>query len=181
MKFEHGGRHGSMQASCPTRLYIVHTPGPVPQNMTPSPTHTSMLSPSTTKSAMSSPLPLPAGAGADLNAHMSEPHHDSEEYLNQGKHGGAQELDDLRTRASQHNSISREACPSRRASQASATADSLTSGSGARNSRQQRRTPRWFDKIAKFWQSNVSVTVEAGAQRDHLGPSITKGRTDLYI
>ena len=35
--------------------------------------------------------------------------------------------------------------------------------------RLRRQTPRWYDPVVKFWRAQVSITIDEGQHRDHLG------------
>jgi hypothetical protein len=43
----------------------------------------------------------------------------------------------------------------------------------ARRYRLRRQVPRWYDPIVRFWTRHVSVTIDEGSHRDHLGRSTT--------
>lgn len=55
---------------------------------------------------------------------------------------------------------------------------------GARSTRSLAQVPHWYDPVAKFWRTHVSLTIEEGAHRDHLGTSIDRDdgctETDLF-
>jgi hypothetical protein len=40
---------------------------------------------------------------------------------------------------------------------------------GARSSRTSTRVPHWQNPITRFWNTHISITIEEGAHRDHLG------------
>lgn len=58
----------------------------------------------------------------------------------------------------------------------SATSDASTqldspgaSEDGGRSSRTSIRVPHWYDPATKFWRTHISITIDEGAHRDHLG------------
>ncbi|KAF2636211.1 hypothetical protein P280DRAFT_410070 [Massarina eburnea CBS 473.64] len=102
------------------------------------------------------PLELPAAA---LNALLPEPHPDSEESIQLDRYRTAQELDvypgDL----------------GRRPSEISTVIDSLARREhhGRRyRHRLRRQVPHWYDALVKFWTTQVDITIDEGAHRDHL-------------
>jgi hypothetical protein len=141
------------------------------------------------------PLTLPAPS---LNFATQEPHPDSEEYRQRDKHRTARELESIyeqsgsprsqttynlspnapqarhprstRSRANSGRSSSYRGgtrpCPS----EAPTAPDS--EGPDAHDDRRyrlRRQVPHWYDPAVKFWRSQVSVTIDEGQHRDHLG------------
>ncbi|KAK7191681.1 uncharacterized protein CC84DRAFT_1115765 [Paraphaeosphaeria sporulosa] len=99
-----------------------------------------------------------------LNVLPPPPQPDSGAFLRADRHGTAQELEDIPHHPVSARTSSRSSLgSSTRPSHTSTAAD--TSGSRLRLGRQ---TLRWHDRVVRFWTSNVSVTIEEGAHRDHL-------------
>lgn len=68
----------------------------------------------------------------------------------------------------------------RRASEVSTVPDTLgPEESNERRYRLRRQKPRWYDPVAKFWTTQVSVTIDEGTHRDHLGGSTRCSALDL--
>jgi hypothetical protein len=44
-----------------------------------------------------------------------------------------------------------------------------TSEGAARSTRSSVRVPQWHDLFTKFWSTHISITIDEGAHRDHLG------------
>jgi uncharacterized membrane protein YidH (DUF202 family) len=42
---------------------------------------------------------------------------------------------------------------------------------GTESLRSDRRPPHWYDPITRFWTTHISLTIDKGAHRDHLGTS----------
>jgi hypothetical protein len=147
----------------------------------------------------SQPLPLELPP-AVLHAHSSPPHPDSIEYIESDRYRTAEELgpigenssvqQDGGYRKSSKSSISNNehTSPSvrsrhsstRRSSQwTSATAsDNEDSHTGTvSRTESTRQVPNWYDPITKFWTSQISVTIDEGSHRDHLGMFIPSQTT----
>ena len=128
------------------------------------------------------PLTLPPNAAETLNAQAAPPHHDSQEFLRGDRHRTAQELGSIEKGRASAASVTNagsltHASTSRAGSEhrsqrigASLRARSSQSSTGSRpRGRAQGRRPQWYDAVARFWGRNISVTIEDGAHRDHLG------------
>jgi hypothetical protein len=62
--------------------------------------------------------------------------------------------------------------PSSHLSQATTAEDSQgPEAQGSGRYRLRRQVPHWYDPVVKFWTSQVSVTIDEGSYRDHLGTS----------
>jgi hypothetical protein len=107
---------------------------------------------------------------ATLNAPTQrEPHVDSEEAVQLERHRIARELDSI-----QYLDISRQSseAPSTIFSYASLRSRnaSLQEPANSHESlRSSTSTPHWYDSITRFWNTHISITIEEGAHRDHLG------------
>jgi hypothetical protein len=107
---------------------------------------------------------------ATLNAHTQrEPHVDSEEAVQHERHRIARELDPI-----QYLEISRQSseAPPTTLSDASLRLcnDSLQEPVNSHESlRSSTSTPHWYDSITGFWNTHISITIDEGAHRDHLG------------
>jgi hypothetical protein len=42
-------------------------------------------------------------------------------------------------------------------------------GHDARRYRLRRQIPHWYDPVVRFWKRHISVTIDEGSHRDHLG------------
>jgi hypothetical protein len=51
--------------------------------------------------------------------------------------------------------------------------DPGASEAGARSTRSSVREPHWYDPVTKFWRTHISLSIDEGAHRDHLGTSPT--------
>jgi hypothetical protein len=54
---------------------------------------------------------------------------------------------------------------------------------GSQSIRSFLNAPQWHDPITKFWNAHISITIDEGAHRDHLGtitnsPSLCKANSD---
>jgi hypothetical protein len=47
------------------------------------------------------------------------------------------------------------------------------SATGAQSTRSSVREPHWYDPVTKFWRTHISLSIDEGAHRDHLGTSPT--------
>lgn len=137
------------------------------------------------------PLRLPP---AVLHNHVPQPqpHPDSEESVQRERHRTSRELEPIRefsaikTSSSEHHPsphAPQARAPSMRSrgtlqldsphygpSQISTAPDSDGPDAGdARRYRLQRQAPRWHDSVVRFWTGQVSVTIDEGSHRDHLG------------
>jgi hypothetical protein len=125
-----------------------------------------------------------------------EPHVDSEEAVQYERQRVSRELEPIRRRdfveqssearrssridtsSRPRNASPRISSASRdhlrhRASNASVQADVPgASVMGARSTRSSVKEPHWYDPVAKFWRTHISLTIGEGAHRDHLGMSI---------
>ena len=125
------------------------------------------------------PLTLPRAA---LSAHSEPAHPDSEEALQYGRHRVAQELktihpdepcvtsaSSLRSRT-QSPTVGLQQRPSR-TSTAGDTPESEGENAASQNAR--RKTKRWYEPVANFWKTHVSIVIEDGDPRDYLGKSLS--------
>lgn len=141
------------------------------------------------KPTQASYLDLPSSA---LQAHTHrEPHIDSEEAVQYERRRVSRELEPLHHPNSSRHSSEAEAGPSYvqsslrlrdTAAQESrehlhcAVSNASTqqdvpgaSSAGGLSVRSAQRTLRWDNAISRFWTRHVSITIEEGAHRDHLG------------
>jgi hypothetical protein len=98
-----------------------------------------------------------------------EPHVDSEEAVQHERHRIARELNPI-----QYLEISRQSseAPPTTLSDASLRSRnaSLQEPVNSHESlRSSKSTPHWYDSITGFWNTHISITIEEGAHRDHLG------------
>jgi hypothetical protein len=102
-----------------------------------------------------SPLGLPSAA---LHNHPhAELHPDSEAAVHYERQRFSQELGSVRRERHTSN-----------VSGASAQVDVYEEGCGREG---VDRTKRWYDAITQFWTTHISLSIEEGAHRDHLGTS----------
>jgi hypothetical protein len=141
------------------------------------------------------PLTLPASS---LDFATQEPHPDSEEFRQRDKHRTARELEPIYEQSGSPRSqttyqLSPNAPQARRPQSTRSRANSGRSSSyrsgtrpcssdaptapdsegpdahDDRRYRLRRQVPHWYDPAVKFWRSQVSVTIDEGQHRDHLG------------
>jgi hypothetical protein len=55
---------------------------------------------------------------------------------------------------------------------ASTQADTAGGTGSVAGSARSRRLLHWYDPVARFWTSHISLTIDEGAHRDHLGMSL---------
>lgn len=138
-----------------------------------------------------SPLALPSAA---LHYHShAEPHPDSEAAVRYERQRFSRELKPIRgeraaTPDEAHATPSSASLRSRNPPQRSSTRDSRdslrrrTSNADAASTHvdvyenrdsgeEMDRTGRWYYPVVKFWTKHISLTIEEGAHRDHLGAS----------
>jgi uncharacterized membrane protein YidH (DUF202 family) len=156
---------------------------------------------STTERMTAPQLELPSAA-LHAPAH-GEPHVDSEEAVQYERRRVSRELEPMYSQdASRQNSEAPHASlRSRNASMYSASTsherlrnrnsdvsdadtvpDAHDSEGAARSTRSSIHVPHWYDPITKFWRSHVSITIDDGAHRDHLGANTaiySQDSTDL--
>jgi hypothetical protein len=137
-----------------------------------------------------SQLELPSAA---LHGPNREPHVDSEEAVQYERRRVSRELNTIhphesgkRSLEALHDSESQTSLRSRIAAgtashehlrrQSSAASDPSiladvqgSSEGGGRTARLSIRESHWHDPITKFWSTNISITIDEGAHRDHLG------------
>jgi hypothetical protein len=141
------------------------------------------------KPSQASHLELPSSA---LHARSRcEPHIDSEEAVQYERRRVSRELEPLHHFEYLRHSSEAEAGPSyaetrlrsrnaaaqesrehlkRTTSNASTQQDVPgASEAGGRSVRSSQRAPRWDNALSRFWTRHVSITIEEGAHRDHLG------------
>jgi hypothetical protein len=132
-----------------------------------------------------------------------EPHVDSEEAVQFERRGVSRELDTIdplgsgkQSSEAPQDSKSHTSLRSRIASatasqehlrrQSSAASDPSTQPDvqnyslGGRTTRSSIREWHWHDPITKFWNTNISITIDEGAHRDHLGTFNSPHPTNNY-
>lgn len=150
------------------------------------------------------PLTLPP---AVLHSTSSRPHPDSEEAVREERHRTAKELEPFgisgtsKPISTQHlspNEPRARHSPTLRSRGASARSSPRYGGRSycpslaptavdsegpdvhdVRRYRLTRQVPHWYDPVAKFWTSQVSITIDEGSHRDHLGKRILGGTEAL--
>jgi hypothetical protein len=126
------------------------------------------------------PLALPP-AVLHFGARAPEPHPDSREAVDDDRYRTARELRPIQGTDSysattspviRSRGTSLRPVPTHGESPVTTAVDSL--GPDAQNVRRyrlERQVPHWYDPVVKFWKSQVSVTIDEGSHRDHLGLS----------
>jgi hypothetical protein len=69
-------------------------------------------------------------------------------------------------------------CQSSAASDPSTQPDVQNSSLDGRTTRSSIRQSHWHDPISKFWNTHISITIDEGAHRDHLGTFNSPPLTD---
>jgi len=138
---------------------------------------------------MSNRTPHKLDAALHARTHR-EPHVDSEEAVQYERQRVSRELEPVyphesatqsseglhtsRTEASvrSRNASLRDSIVSQEHLQRQASDDSTQpddSGANEDDGRSSIREPHWYDPFTKFWSRHVSITIDEGAHRDHLG------------
>lgn len=115
------------------------------------------------------PLSLPSDAAHALNA--PEPlHPDSEEFLRNDRFRTSHELVWARGAQPVASRSDARSSPYLRGSGPDSQANTPTDSPEPIEQRSRKtKSLHWFDGITKIWTRHVSVTIDEGAHRDHLG------------
>jgi hypothetical protein len=118
-------------------------------------------------------LELPSAA-LHTSTHR-ELHVDSEEFVKFERRRVARELEpihcleSLRKSSKARSTIPRENLRRYDASPNDTRSQPDASEFSRRSTRSFLKRPHWYDFIAKFWNTHISITIDEGAHRDHLG------------